>query len=71
MEKLRRRMLELNCDAARWYYQTLQGPEGYRRASFQKRQICRAASPCASGMGAAPDSWDSLLRAMTQKGYSK
>ena len=27
-EKLRRRMLELNRDAARWYYQTLQGARG-------------------------------------------
>ena len=70
-EKLRRRMLELNRDAARWYYQTLQGPEGAAvRAYLQKRQI-RCGIAVRFGMGAAPDSWDSLLRAMTQKGYSK
>ena len=70
-EKLRRRMLELNRDAARWYYQTLQGPEGAAvRAYLQKRQIRRGIA-VRFGMGAAPDSWDSLLRAMTQKGYSK
>ena len=70
-EKLRRRMLELNRDAARWYYQTLQGPEGAAvRAYLQKRQIRRGIA-VRFGMGAAPDSWDSLLRAMPQKGYSK
>ena len=40
-EKLRRRMLELNRDAARWYYQTLQGPDGQAVRAYLDR--CRAA----------------------------
>ena len=41
-EKLRRRMLELNRDAARWYYQTLQAPEGQAvRDYLDRRQIHR------------------------------
>ena len=70
-EKLRRRMLELNRDAARWYYQTLQGPDGQTvRAYLERRRIHRKIA-VRFGMGAAPDSWDALLTAMTQKGYGK
>lgn len=70
-EKLRRRMLELNRDAARWYYQTLQGPDGQAvRAYLERRRIHRKIA-VRFGMGAAPDSWDALLTAMTQKGYGK
>ena len=70
-EKLRQRILALNRDAARYYYGVLQGPEGAAvQAYLDKRQIRR---PIAMkfGMGAAPDSWDALLNAMTQKGYTK
>ena len=70
-EKLRRRMLELNRDAARWYYQTLQAPEGQAvRDYLDRRQIHRRIA-VRFGMGAAPDSWDALLTAMTARGYSK
>jgi DNA primase len=70
-EKLRRRMLELNRDAARWYYQTLQAPEGQAvRDYLDRRQIHRKIA-VRFGMGAAPDSWDALLTAMTARGYSK
>ena len=55
-EKLRRRMLELNRDAARWYYQTLQGPDGQAvRAYLDRRRIHRKIA-VRFGMGAAPDS---------------
>ncbi len=70
-EKLRRRLLALNRDAARFYYQTLQSPEGAAvQAYLEKRQI-RKAVAVNFGMGAARDSWDALLRAMTDQGYSK
>ena len=70
-EQLRRRILELNRDAARFYYETLQGDEGAAvRVYLNKRQIRRAVA-VRFGMGAAPDSWDALLRAMTDKGYTK
>jgi DNA primase len=70
-ERLRQRMLALNRDAARYYYSVLQSPEGEAvRAYLDRRQI-RRATAVRFGMGAAPDSWDSLLRAMTEKGYSK
>ena len=63
--------VELNRDAARWYYQTLQAPEAPAvRDYLDRRQIHRRIA-VRFGMGAAPDSWDALLTAMTARGYSK
>ncbi|MBQ0038389.1 MAG: DNA primase [Clostridiales bacterium] len=70
-ERLRARLLALNRDAARYYYSVLQSPDGEAvRAYLEKRQIKRAVA-VRFGMGAAPDSWDALMNAMTQKGYTK
>ena len=70
-EELRRRMLALNRDAARWYYEVLQSPRGEAvQAYLDKRQIRRPVA-VRFGMGAAPDSWDALLGAMAEKGYTK
>ncbi len=70
-EKLRQRMLALNKDAARYYHQMLYSPEGEGVRAYLNRREIRRGVATRFGMGAAPDSWDSLLRAMTQKGYSK
>ena len=70
-DKLRRRILELNREAARFYYDLLQKPEGAAvQAYLDKRQIRRPIA-VRFGMGAAPDSWDTLLREMTARGYTK
>ena len=67
----RQRLLDLNRDAARFYYDLLQKPEGRTVQEYlDKRQIHRATA-IKFGMGASPDSWDTLLSAMTAKGYSK
>lgn len=70
-EKLRRRVLELNRTAARWYYDQLQGPQGQAvQAYLDKRQIRRGVA-VRFGMGASLDQWDALLRAMTTQGFTK
>ena len=70
-ERRRRRLLELNRDAARWYYQVLQSPDGAAvRAYLDKRAISRKIA-VRFGMGASLNRWDALLRAMTAKGYTK
>ena len=69
--RYRQRLLDLNRDAARYYYQMLQGSDGAGvRAYLEKRKISRSTA-VKFGMGASPDSWDSLLTAMTKKGYTK
>ena len=67
----RQRVLALNRDAARWFYQNLSRPEGAAVAAYlDKRQITRRTA-VNFGLGAALDSWDSLLTAMLQRGYTK
>ena len=69
--QFRKRLLELNRDAARWYYDTLQSPQGAAvQAYLDKRQI-RKSIAVRFGMGASTPNWDDLIRAMTAKGYTK
>ncbi|MBE6970377.1 MAG: DNA primase, partial [Ruminococcaceae bacterium] len=67
----RQRLLQLNKDAARWFYQNLSKPEGAAVAAYiEKRRINRKTA-MDFGLGAAPDSWDSLLTTMLKNGYTK
>ena len=67
----RQRVLALNRDAARWFYQNLSTPQGAAVAAYlDRRQITRKTT-VSFGLGAALDSWDSLLTAMLAKGYTK
>ncbi len=68
----RRRILELNREAARYYRSMLSDPKGAAVASYirDKRRISPKFS-ARFGLGAAPDAWDSLITAMKEKGYDK
>jgi len=68
----RRRVLELNKEAARFYRSMLSDPRGVAVASYirDKRRISPKFS-ARFGLGAAPDAWDSLITAMKEKGYDK
>lgn len=68
----RKKILELNKEAARFYRDMLSRPEGQVVASYirDKRRISPKFS-ARFGLGAAPDAWDSLIRAMAEKGYGK
>lgn len=66
----RARMLALNRDAARFFYDQLSTPLGESaREYIGKRQI-RPATVKRFGLGAAPDDWSLLLNAMEKKGYT-
>ena len=67
----RARLLELNRDAARFYYRLLQGTDGQAVREYLARRKIRRATAVRFGMGASADAWDTLLQAMTEKGYSK
>ena len=67
----RDRILELNKLAAHFYYEQLSAPQGAAVAEYiGKRRISRKYARL-FGLGAAPDAWDSLIRAMGEKGYDK
>ena len=70
-DRLRRRVLELNRDAARWYYDLLCSPEGAAVQTYLDRRQIRKSIAVRFGMGASPDRWDGLLTAMTRRGYTK
>ena len=70
-ERQRKRLLQLNKEAARWYYEVLLSEEGKAvRDYLEKRRISRKVA-VNFGMGAAPNAWDRLLQEMTRRGYSK
>lgn len=69
--KKRSRMYALNKDAARFFYETLSTPVGAdARAYILKRKISPATAKN-FGLGAAPNTWNSLLNAMEAKGYTR
>ncbi len=69
--RLRSRILELNRDAARFYYELLQDKRGELcREYLASRQISQRTA-VNFGLGASADEWDVLITAMTKKGYTK
>lgn len=67
----RKRMLELNRDAARHFHQMLYTQAGEAAVSYIARRKIHKAMVTKFGIGAAPDAWSSLLDAMKLKGYSR
>ena len=69
--KKRMRMLSLNKEAARFFYGNLSKPIGSVAAEYFKKRALSPGTVNHFGLGYAPDSWDSLIRAMGEKGYTK
>ena len=69
--RLRTRLLALNRDAARFFYEQLHSPKGAAVRAYMERRKITARNATNFGLGAAADEWDALLRAMTEKGYSR
>ncbi len=69
--KKRRRLLDLNRDAAKYFYSNLSTPAGKVALDYMSKRQISSATAKRFGLGYAPDSWDGLIRAMTQKGYSE
>ncbi len=67
----RARLLRLNKDAARFFHSSLQRGDCPEAAEYMARRAISKGAATRFGVGAAPDSWDSLFRAMTALGYSK
>ena len=65
----RARLLALNRDAARFYYEQLQSPAGARAREYMARRGISKTTATNFGLGCAPDQWDALEKAMREKGY--
>jgi len=66
----RARMLALNRDAARFFYEQLSAPDGRRAGEYMARRRISPATAKNFGLGFAPDSWDSMKLALRGKGYT-
>ena len=68
--KRRSRLLDLNRDAARFFHQQLATPQGKAAADYMQKRRISPAIARRFGLGFAPDSWDTLMLAMREKGYT-
>lgn len=67
----RKRLLELNKEAARWYRETLLSDEGAEARAYLVKRGLTGQTITRFGLGYAPERWDGLLTAMEAKGYSR
>ena len=67
--RLRSRILSLNLDAARFYYDQLYSPKGAPVLEYMKNRKITRRNATNFGLGASTDEWDGLLTAMRKKGY--
>ena len=67
--RLRSRILALNRDAARFYYDQLYSPKGAPVLEYMKNRKITRRNATNFGLGASADEWDGLLTAMRKKGY--
>lgn len=69
LSKRRRRILEMNREAARFYHSMLLSPEGKVGYDYYIGRALSAATINHFGLGFAPNQWDALLKHMRAKGY--
>lgn len=67
----RERMLSLNREAARFFYAQLSLPTSKPALDYIAKRQISSAMVKNFGLGFAPDTWDSLVHAMKEKGYSE
>ncbi len=66
----RKRMYEINREAARFFNSCLYTDEGKEGLEYFKMRGYKKSTITKFGLGYAPNKWDSLLKFMRQKGYS-
>ena len=71
MRERREKLLEMNKQAARLFHKWLNSPEGAHGLNYLQKRGLSKQTLTRFGLGFAPDSWDALIRAMTQLGYDK
>lgn len=67
----RSRMLELNKEAARFFYSQLSTSAGAAACDYMRQRQLSPATARRFGLGFAPDSWNSLTDAMKEKGFTE
>ena len=64
------RLWALHKEAARFFHSRLMAPEGAQALQYALNRGMPKSTIIKFGIGYAPDSWDSMVKAMRQKGYT-
>lgn len=71
MQRLKNRIYDINRDTARFFYSFLMSSEGKWALDYLLGRGLTLKTIRHFGLGAAPDSWDMLIKHLKQKGYSE
>lgn len=69
--KRKKRIYEMNRDAARYFHEVLLSPDGKRCLDYLLNRGLNAKTINTFGLGASADSWDSLLKRLSSLGYDR
>lgn len=69
--RARKRLLELNKEAARFYNSLLKTEEGAKARAYLEQRRILPATVTRFGLGAAPEGWTALTDAMRRRGYTE
>ncbi len=69
--KRKRRMYDMNRDAARYFREVLTSPKGARALAYLQGRGLSGKTISSFGLGAAPDEWDGLLKRLLSLGYDR
>ena len=70
-QERRKRILEINRQAALAFHRWLKAPEGARGLEYLRKRGLSGRTITAFGLGFAPEGWDNLIRALGEQGYDK
>lgn len=68
--KIRRRILEMNREAAKFFYSCLKSPEGEAGRKYLKKRRLEVSTIKSFGLGYAPAKWDELKNYLRSLGFS-
>jgi DNA primase len=68
---LRRKILEMNREAAKFFHDYLISPQGLKGLNYLKDRRLSMSTIKGFGLGYAPDKWDALLNHLKSEGYSE
>lgn len=70
MQKLKNTVFEVNRETAKFYHSYLMSPQGKWALDYLTERGLALSTIKHFGLGAAPDSWDSLINHLKQKGFT-
>lgn len=70
LQQLKNKIFEINRDTAKFYHSYLMSPQGKWALDYLTGRGLSVSTIKHFGLGAAPDSWDTLIKHLTSLGYS-